>query len=280
MGQALAKTEREGRARFDTIRLWDSYKELAILWRALTLIQMPVSAFALILAFYFFVTAEVIVDVPHRPDPGRYSVNQLPDSEFISVAIQFINLIYTYQPYTARKQFLNGARRYLWEPALTRFQKDHAKAELQAIEELSRTQIFYINTRQMRLVRTGEHVVLYLPGTRHRLVGDTPLEPENYAWWLKMKSIPQSLGNEYNIAIVDLRLERLGEKKEIEFGQGSNEDFVRENTKAVLQKAEQDAAQRTAEQEKQAKQPKETERQPSSVEKLLQPVEVSRGTGR
>lgn len=237
MGTPAKNFMREGRARFDTIRLWDSYRELAILWRAVTLIQMPIAAVALTLAIFFFVTADVVVEVPHRPDPGRYSVNKLPDSEFISVAVQFLNLVYTYQPYTAKKQFLNGARRYLWEPALTRFQEEHAEQELPAIKELSRSQIFYINSRQMRVMRTGNHVVIYVPGTRHRLVGDTPLPPEDVAWWIKMKTIPHSIGNEFNIAIIDLRLESLKDKK-TELGDENRNDFLRKDPKEQIRAAD------------------------------------------
>src|SRR5262249_45979929 len=142
MGQAgvnlkkdLQQLERvAGRAGSDTIRLWDSYREQAYLWRALALLQMPATALAIAAALIMYFFADTIIEVPDKPQPGFYSVKQLPDSQFISAATEVVNLIATYQPETARTQF-NAARKYLWEPALSEFDTTMIKSELRAIEE-------------------------------------------------------------------------------------------------------------------------------------------------
>ena len=75
-----------GRAGSDTIRLWEGYKEQAFFWRALALIQVPATALAITAALVMYFLADTIIEVPEHPQPGYYSVKQLPDSQFINVA--------------------------------------------------------------------------------------------------------------------------------------------------------------------------------------------------
>ena len=113
-----------GRAGSDTIRLWEGYREQAYLWRALALIQMPSTALSIAAALIMYLIADTIIEVPERPQPGYYSVRQLPDSQFVNAATQVVNLISTYQPAVARRQF-KTARKFLWEPALTAVSYTH-----------------------------------------------------------------------------------------------------------------------------------------------------------
>ena len=130
-----------GRAGSDTIRLWEGYREQAYLWRALALIQMPSTALSIAAALIMYLIADTIIEVPERPQPGYYSVRQLPDSQFVNAATQVVNLITTYQPAVARRQF-KTARKFLWEPALTEFEGTMMGSELQTIEETKRSQMF------------------------------------------------------------------------------------------------------------------------------------------
>ena len=91
----------EGHSGADTVRLWDSYKEQAYLWRALALLQMPATLLAVIFAMILYFYADTIIEVPRAPQPGHYSVRALPDNEFINVASEVVNLIASYQPATA-----------------------------------------------------------------------------------------------------------------------------------------------------------------------------------
>jgi len=215
MGKAnLQVVNGPGRSGGDTVKLWESHKRKALFWRALTLIQFPLSGALIIAAIYFISSAETIVDVPDKPEPGTYSVTKLPDAEFISVAQSVLNLIATYQPYTAKKQF-KTARKYLWEPALSDFDKNYMQSKsgaLQAISELGKSQQFRIDAARVRIQRFNDHVVVKLPGFRYKLLQNRHLRPELVEWYIKMTTIPRNLHNEYGIVITDMKLKE-GSKK-------------------------------------------------------------------
>ena len=202
-----------GRAGADTIRLWEGYREQAYLWRALALLQMPATALSIaaMLVMYFF--ADTIIEVPERPQPGFYSVKQLPDSQFIDAAVTVINLVSTYQPAIARRQF-KTAQKYLWEPALTEFQDSMMTKEIQAIEETKRSQIFFINQRLVKVERYPdlERVVVRVPGMRQKLIGSKPLPPDEMVYYVTMTTIPRNVSNEYGIVVVDIHLRRVDEQ--------------------------------------------------------------------
>lgn len=201
-----------GRAGADTIRLWEGYREQAYLWRALSLLQMPATALSIAAALVMYFFADTIIEVPEHPQPGYYSVRQLPDSQFIDAAVTVVNLISTYQPAIARRQF-KTAQKYLWEPALTEFQDSMMTKEIQAIEETKRSQIFFINQRLVGLERYPdlERVVVRLPGVRQKLIGSKPLPPDEMAYYVTMTTIPRNVSNEYGIVVVDIHLRRVDE---------------------------------------------------------------------
>lgn len=203
-----------GRAGADTIRLWEGYREQAYLWRALCLLQMPATALSVAAALIFYFFADTIIEVPERPQPGYYSIKQLPDSQFIDAATSVVNLIATYQPATARRQF-RTARKYLWEPALTEFEDTMMSQEVRKIEETKRSQMFFINPRLIKVERYPDmdKVVVRIPGVRQKLIGNKPLPADQIVYYVKMTTIPRNVHNEYGIVIVDIRLRTADERQ-------------------------------------------------------------------
>ena len=203
-----------GRAGTDTIRLWEGYREQAYLWRALALIQMPATALSIAAALVMYFFADTLIEVPERPQPGYYSVKQLPDSQFINAATSVVNLMATYQPGVARRQF-KTARKYLWEPALTEFEETMMGSELRTIEETKRSQMFFINPRLIKVERYPEldKVVVRIPGVRLKLIGNKPLPADQMVYYVKMTTLPRNVHNEYGIVVVDIRLRRANQRQ-------------------------------------------------------------------
>ena len=199
----------DGRAGADTIRLWESFREQAYMWRALALMQIPGTFVAILAAIIMYTTADTIIEVPQMPQPGHYSVKQLPDSEFINVATEIVNHIASYQPKTASKQFVY-VREYLWEPALTAFEEEVMKKELPAIQETGRSQLFFVDKAYTRVERFPGHdnVVVRLVGTRQKMIGTKILPEDAIAYFVKMTTIPRSAHNEFGIVAVDIRLKK------------------------------------------------------------------------
>jgi hypothetical protein len=197
----------DGRAGADTLRLWESYRDQAYLWRALSLIQIPATFLSLLAALIMYYTADTVIEVPEKPLPGFYSVKQLPDAEFISVAEEVVNLISSYQYKGAREQF-KSARKYLWEPALSQFERVMMEEELRTIEETARSQMFFIDPKQIKIERHPEldKVIVRLPGVRQKLIGQRALPPDELVYYVKMTTIPRNIHNEHGIVVIDIRL--------------------------------------------------------------------------
>jgi hypothetical protein len=189
----------------DTVRLWERYRDQALLWRALALLQIPTTFLAIGAALIMFFFADTVIQVPEKPEPGMYSVKQLPDAEFISAATRVVNSIATYQPETARIQFTD-TRKMLWQPALGKFDEEMMQKEIQAIEETRRSQLFIINQSLVRVNRYPERdtVEVRLPGTRYKLIGTDQLKPEQMVYFVKMTTIPKNPQNEYGIVVFNL----------------------------------------------------------------------------
>lgn len=168
----------------------------------------------MISALIFFTNADTVVEVPRKPEPGTYSVNRLPDAEYISVAQSLVNMLETYQPYTARRQF-EAARKFLYEPALSTFDGDYMEGDnpmLETIETLGRTQQFRIDAARVRISRHGnKFVIVRLPGVRYKMFGEKPLAPEKSVWSVKMTTIPKNLYNEYGVVVIDMWENAMGE---------------------------------------------------------------------
>ena len=201
----------EGRAGADTIRLWEGYKEQAVLWRTIALLQIPTTFLAILAALILWLYADTVIEVPPKPHPGFYSVKELPDSAFINVAQEVVNLIATYQPERILLQY-NTARKYLWEPALSNMQQ-YMNTEIPTTIDMKRSQLFLIVPSLTKVQRDDEGgvIVVSLQGTRHKLIGTKALDPEDYIYDIEMKTIPRNMSNEYGIVVTGIRI-RAAEK--------------------------------------------------------------------
>lgn len=200
-----------GRSSADTMRLWERYKTRASFWRYLTLLQVFLTFGLMASALIFFSNADTVVEVPTKPEPGTYSVNRLPDAEYISVAQSVVNLIETYQPYTVKKQFYT-ARQYLFDEALENFDEAYVGGSnpiLDTVVNLGRTQQFRIDAGRVRVNRYSREgfprVLVRIPGVRYKMFGFKHLPAETAEWHVEMTTIPRNAYNEYGIVVTDMR---------------------------------------------------------------------------
>lgn len=184
----------------DTIRLWEAYKDQASLWRAIALLQIPATAIALIFAMVMWSSRSITLNVPAKPLPGTYAVSDLRDNEFIDIATNFVNLISTYQPKVARRQF-EKASEMLTEPILSYFSTAVLIDEVKAIETTGRTQIFFADPTKTTVRREGKNVIVNFAGDRTKIIGgrDSPPTPASYE--ITMTTIPRNSLNPYGIVI-------------------------------------------------------------------------------
>ena len=205
------------RSQSDTIRLWENYKDQALLWRSLTLIQFPAPFAALIFATVMWSTRVVNLTVPSKPEPGIHVAQDIPDTEFINAANTYVNLVATYQPVTARSQF-SVARSMLKEPVYTKFNEEMMGAELGAIESTSRTQVFFTDPLRTKVTRNGNEVTVSLVGERWKVIAGSPLPTITSRFTISMSTIPRNPLNPYGIVITgvsfksNLQGERPGEE--------------------------------------------------------------------
>jgi hypothetical protein len=188
------------RSESDTIRLWENYKDQALLWRSISLIQFPATLAALILAMVMWSTRIINLTVPSKPEPGIHTAQDIPDTEFINAANTYVNLIATYQPQTARNQF-NVARSMLKEPVYTRFTEEMMGGELGAIENTSRTQVFFTDPLRTRVTRNGNEVTISLVGERWKVIAGSPLPTVTSRYTITLSTIPRNPLNPYGIVI-------------------------------------------------------------------------------
>jgi hypothetical protein len=192
-----------GRTKNDTIRLWENYKDQALMWRSLALMQIPATAIALIFAMVLWATSEVTLQVPSKPMPGMYAAQDIPDTEFVNIANDYISLIATYQPVTARKQF-EAARAMLKEPLLTKFNTEMIGSELTAIETTSRTQVFFVDPLKTKVVREGNNVTVAVVGERWKVIAGAELPTVTSRYRVTMTTNPRNPLNQYGIVITSV----------------------------------------------------------------------------
>lgn len=184
----------------DTIRLWENYKDQALLWRSLSLIQFPTTLIAILFACVMWSTREIQLAVPSKPMPGIYAAQDIPDNEFVNVATDYINLIATYQPGTARKQF-EAAAAMLKEPLLSKFREEMLNSELGAIENSSRTQVFFVDPLKTGVSRQGNDVTVTVYGERWKVIAGAELPTVTSRFRVTMTTIPRNPINPYGIVI-------------------------------------------------------------------------------
>lgn len=198
----------DARNETDTIRLWENYRDQALLWRAIALLQMPATLVLAIFAFYLYGTHEITLNVPAKPLPGLYSAYEIPDAEFFDVATNYTNLIATYQPAVARRQF-SKAREMLKEPMLDLFDREMMGTELKAIENTSRTQLFFADPSLQTITRQDNHVTVTMTGERLKLVAGKQLPMVVTKYTILMTLIPRNDLNPYGIVIENASVENV-----------------------------------------------------------------------
>jgi hypothetical protein len=192
-----------GRDQSDTIRLWENYKDQSLMWRSLSLIQIPTTLIAIIFALVMWSTREITLTVPSKPMPGIYAAQDIPDNEFVNVAMDYINLIATYQPRTARRQF-EAASAMLKEPLLTKFKEEILNSELGAIENSSRTQVFFVDPLKTGVARRGNDVTVSIEGERWKVIAGAELPTVTSRFRVTMTTIPRNQINPYGIVITSV----------------------------------------------------------------------------
>jgi hypothetical protein len=201
MKEVVADTRLKAtRSENDTIRLWENYKDQALMWRSLSLIQFPATFAALIFATVMWSTRVVNLTVPSKPEPGIHVAQDIPDTEFINAANTYVNLVATYQPGTARNQF-GVARSMLKEPVYTKFTEEMMGAELGAIESTGRTQVFFTDPLRTKVTRNGNEVTVNLVGERWKVIAGSPLPTVTSRFTITMSTIPRNPLNPYGIVI-------------------------------------------------------------------------------
>lgn len=192
----------------DTIRLWEGYRDQAILWRALSLLQLPATAAAIGLSIYLYTTHTTIVNVPPKPQPGQYLAEEIPDSEYIDVATEFINLISSYQPAVATRQF-KRAEEMLVEPYLAKFREEVLTHELKTIQATSRTQLYFVDPTTTMVERHDEDVDVTFTGERQKFVAGKQIDPVNSLYRITLTTVPRNPLNPYGIVVKNAYMENI-----------------------------------------------------------------------
>jgi len=180
------------------------YKRTANLWRACALLQIPVTALAVFATLVMFFSADTVIQIPPKPQPGYYLVRELPDTEFINLANEVVSLLANYQPSRVQRQY-RMAKNFLWEPFLSKFAK-RSPAEVDKIVADGESQHFRVDTNLTRISRdtTGEHVTVTLAGKRTKLLNEQRLPGELLEYHVKMTTISHNISNAYGIVVVDI----------------------------------------------------------------------------
>lgn len=200
----------DSRRENDTLKIWENYRDQALLWRALSLLQIPATFIALCFALMMYWGRQVILNVPAKPLPGMYTAQEIPDTEFIEVATNFVNLIASYQPAIAPRQFAE-ARRWIVEPFLTKFNEQMMKIELEAIRNSTRTQLYFPNPVRTKIKRGPNGVTVTLAGERVKLIAGQPLPGRMLRFRITMTTIPRHSLNPYGIVVKDVHSEEITE---------------------------------------------------------------------
>ncbi len=192
----------------DTIRLWEGYRDMAMMWRTLALIQVPATLIATLMALVFYYSQNIILNVPAKPLPGVYSTQEIHNSEFMNTATNFINLIATYQPAIARRQFIK-AREYIVEPMLSKFDEDMMGAEIKAIETTKRTQLYFVDPSKYSIERTNGEVNVTMIGDRQKILAGKELPSVMTKYTITLATIPRNDINPYGIVIKNVAVENV-----------------------------------------------------------------------
>jgi len=188
----------------DTIHLWEGYRDQALLWRSLALLQIPATLLSIVLALFLWSSRKVELIVPAKPLPGIHEAKSIPDTEFIDKSTEFINLIATYQPAVARRQY-EKAVEMVAEPLLTQFKNEMLDAEIKTIEQTQRTQVLYVDPTKTKVTRNenGE-IQVTVVGDRQKFITGHDIGTVQVEYVLTMRILPHNALNPYGIYITNL----------------------------------------------------------------------------
>lgn len=201
----------DSRNQTDTIRLWESYRSQALFWRAIALLQIPATLAAILFAWAIWSESTIILNVPYKPLPGQYPINDIPDGSFIDYATNYINLIATYTPAVAERQF-KEAEKYLADPALSLFRNEFLNEELKLIKTTSRSQIYLPDPSNISVTRHGQEVVITITGERQKYIAGKELPLLKGKYTVYMTTVPRNPLNEYGMTITNVTYEDIAEK--------------------------------------------------------------------
>lgn len=193
----------DSKGQTDTIRLWENYREQASLWRAIALLQVPMSCVALIFALIMWSNRVQNLIVPPSPEPGTHQVQKIPDSYFIDEAQNFVNLIATFTPSVVQRQY-EAAERHLVNPLLDKFKREFMINEIQTISSTNRTQLFSIDPTKTTVNREGPQVIVSFTGDRVKSIAGRELEPIETRYSVSLVTIPRNELNPFGIVVRDL----------------------------------------------------------------------------
>jgi hypothetical protein len=197
----------EARKETDTIRLWENYKDQALLWRSLALLQIPTTLLAVIFSLVLWHSRKITLQVPRQPLPGIYSATEIPNEKFIEAATDVVNLISSYTPANARSQF-QKARELLKEPLLSTFDTEMRVTEIKQIESTSRSQVFFVDPSKTLIQRSpsGNQVLVQLEGERLKIVGGRELPAIPTVFRVTMTTVPRNMLNPYGILATEIKV--------------------------------------------------------------------------
>ena len=198
--------EVESKGENDTFRLWESYREQAMLWRVIALAQMLGTFLLVCFAFYLYNTREVTLHVPRQPLPGQYSIHEIPEAVLIEEATELVNLIATYQPYVAEKQF-RAALEMLAEPALSIFKEKMLGLELSAIRSTSRTQLFFVDPTKTTIEGTPNGIRVSMVGERAKFIAGKQLPAVYTKYTFTFITNPRNKINLYGLIVTKIEVQ-------------------------------------------------------------------------
>ena len=232
-----------------------AFREQSYLWRAIALMQIPTTLIAIIVALIVYVNSDTIVEVSPRPAPGYYLTREIPDEEFVKVAIEYVNLISSYQPAIAERQF-KYALNFLMEPEYSAFRKqflaaeDGKQSELDQIRQIQRAQMFFIY-RDLIIVRRiddpedsrNSTVEVRIPGELIKFFNgvkqDRGGEDHFLAYYISMRTFPKTTFNQNGIYVVDFKLiTKIGDRANITLYEDLRQEDTKEQGRARKRKKE------------------------------------------
>ncbi len=198
----------ETREKADTFKIWENYREQATMWRILALLQLATTPLLLILCIFIYSTRSVTLHVPAKPLPGHYRTTEIPKSLFVSKATEFINLVASYQPRTAERQF-HAAAEMVDGSYLEKFEEESLGLELRAIENTARTQIYFIDPTRTNVEYKSGHVFVTFYGARAKYIAGREMPSVETKFVVTMKTVPRQNVNRYGIVITDFATENI-----------------------------------------------------------------------